>query len=56
MNTCINCGSNTDKQGFIVICNDCEEASKRLTALLQKGIVLEFSDGTTEMIKDIVPD
>ena len=44
MNTCINCGSPTDKQGIFAICNDCDTASKNLISQLENGLTLGFKD------------
>lgn len=44
MNTCINCGSPADKQGFLVICDDCDTASKNLVKQLENGLTLGFKD------------
>ena len=50
MTTCINCGKHTTNQGFFAICDDCNDASNKLTATLKSGITLVFSDGTTETL------
>lgn len=50
MNTCINCGKPTHKEGFFVICDDCEDMSNHLTSMLKRGITVEYNDGSVETI------
>lgn len=50
MNTCVNCGQPTDKQGFLAICNDCQTVSDNLVNRLKNGLTLGYSDGSTETI------
>jgi hypothetical protein len=50
MNTCINCGNPTDNKGFFAICDNCQTASNNMVNLLNNGLTLGYSDGSSETI------
>lgn len=53
---CINCGQSKKHLSWMnsvigIICQECEDASRNLKELLEKGLVIEYSDGHKETIK-----
>lgn len=54
---CINCGkdcANTVDTGFMgfKICQACDDVGNQMADFLNNGIKLEYSDGTTEVLKN----
>jgi NAD-dependent SIR2 family protein deacetylase len=51
---CINCSNpvttTRTKKPRVSLCNDCIRAEEELTAMLKKGITLQYDDGTSETI------
>jgi hypothetical protein len=56
MYCCISCSKELTKPGFdagfgFKICQDCEDTGNQMAAFLEKGIELEYSDGTKKTIR-----
>lgn len=56
MNTCIVCKKDTlnppDFMGFVV-CDKCDESSFIMEKMLEKGIKLEYADGSIQVLKKV---
>jgi hypothetical protein len=56
MYCCVSCSKELTKPGFdagfgFKICQDCEDTGNQMAAFLEKGIELEYSDGTKKTIR-----
>lgn len=48
---CINCSNTVDiTSSFPALCDDCRDAERAITEMLEEGISLMYSDGTEEII------
>jgi hypothetical protein len=57
MKRCISCGKAfPGEPERFWLCDSCEATGDELAKMLEKGIVLEYSDGTSEILKSEVDD